>query len=167
MAALVARYRGQVFGLCYRMLGNWEDADDVTQESFVRVFRSLRHWDPTRDFKPWLLSIAGNRCRSVLATRKRRPPPKDMGDDVPDRTPDVHAVRHLAEEVELALSELRQEYRQAFVLFHAQELSYAEIAEVLGCPVGTVKTWVYRARRELAQILVRRGVVQESRYESG
>jgi RNA polymerase sigma-70 factor (ECF subfamily) len=64
--------------------------------------------------------------------------------------------------VSLALARLRDEYRQAFVLFHEQELTYVEISEVLDCPVGTVKTWVHRARRELADHLRRRGVVEES-----
>ncbi|KKL55005.1 hypothetical protein LCGC14_2259720, partial [marine sediment metagenome] len=71
----------------------------------------------------------------------------------------------LAEEVELALGTLRAEYRQAFLLFHQHELSYAEISATLDCPLGTVKTWVHRARRELIARLAQRGVVQELRHE--
>lgn len=73
MRALVERYQGQVFGLCYRMLGNRQDAEDATQETFIRVLHSLRRWDSSRAFEPWLLAIAGNRCRTALAARKRRP----------------------------------------------------------------------------------------------
>lgn len=161
MSELMDQYRGQVFGLCYRMLGHRQDAEDITQETFVRVFRSLQRWDDQRDFKPWLFAIAGNRCRSLISTRGRRPQAKDLVDDIPDGTPDDQAAKNLAEEVDLALVELREEYRQAFLLFHEQELSYAEIGEVLDCPVGTVKTWVHRARRELIKRLRRRGVVYE------
>ena len=71
MHALVERYQSQVFGLCYRMLSNREDAEDATQETFVRVLKSLDRWDSARDFDPWLLAIAGNRCRTMLSRRSR------------------------------------------------------------------------------------------------
>lgn len=161
MTDLVDRFRGQVFGLCYRMLGHRQDAEDVTQESFVRAMRSLANWDSRREFLPWLLAIAGNRCRTALASRRRLPKPSFEVEELPDAR-SVRGDRHLGEEVSLALARLRDEYRQAFVLFHEQELTYLEISEVLDCPVGTVKTWVHRARRELADHLRRRGIVQES-----
>lgn len=161
VAALVDRFRDQVFGLCFRMLRHRQDAEDVTQESFVRAIRSLARWDSSRDFKPWLLAIAGNRCRSHLAVRMKRPAASGEVEHLPDRSPDVQRGRNLAEEVQLALDHLREEYRQAFLLFHHSQLSYVEIAAALDCPVGTVKTWVHRARRELAERLRQRGVVQE------
>jgi len=166
MQLLVERYQSQVFGLCYRMLSNREDAEDATQETFIRVLKSLEQWDATRDFDPWLLAIAGNRCRTMLAKRSRRPPSTPLVEHLPDTTPNMQAARNLAEEVALALEDVRDEYRQAFLLFHEQELSYAEIAEALDCPVGTVKTWVHRARRELISRLQRRGVVNEVRHGS-
>jgi RNA polymerase sigma-70 factor (ECF subfamily) len=159
---LVNRFNGMVFGLCYRMLAHRQDAEDVTQESFVRVFRNLHRWDPARDFRPWLLAIAGNRCRSLLAIRRRRPQPVDLVDQWPDRGGDVQDARNLAEEVRRALAGLREEYRQAFLLFHEQHLSYAEISAAMDCPLGTVKTWVHRARRELGDMLRSRGAVEES-----
>jgi len=161
MAALVDQFRGQVFGLCYRMLGHRQDAEDMAQESFVRALRSLANFDTRREFTPWLLAIAGNRCRSLLSKRGRRAIATDELDKVADPAPDGQAASNLAEEIELALRELRPEYRQSFVLFHEQHMSYAEIAETLACPVGTVKTWVHRARRELADHMLRRGVVEE------
>jgi RNA polymerase sigma-70 factor (ECF subfamily) len=163
MAALVDRYRSQVFGLCFRMLGHRQDAEDAAQESFVRLLRSLARWDPARGFEPWLLAIAGNRCRTMLAVRRRRPAPHGLVEPV-DATPDGRAAGHLAEELRLALAELREEYRRAFTLFHEQELSYAQIAAVLDCPLGTVKTWVHRARRELIERLRQRGVIEEPRH---
>ncbi len=161
---LVDQFRGPVFGLCLRMLGNRQDAEDTAQESFIRALRSLDRWDPARDFRPWLFAIAGNRCRSVLAVRKRRPPPAPLlEDNLPDNSPDVLSQRSLLEEVRRALAQVREEYRQAFLLYHEQELSYAEISEAFDRPVGTIKTWIHRARGEVAAILIRRGVVEETK----
>ena len=164
MLQLVDRFQGQVFGLCYRMLGQRQDAEDVAQETFLRVLRNLHRWDATRDFEPWLLAIAGNRCRTALATRKRRPAQESLIDQVADGAPDQRAAAHLAEEVQLALVEVREDYRQAFLLFHEHELSYGEIAESMEVPLGTVKTWVHRARRELIERLRARGVLEEQRH---
>jgi RNA polymerase sigma-70 factor (ECF subfamily) len=159
MLSLVERFRGQVFGLCYRMLGQRQDAEDAAQETFVRVLKNLHRWDPTRDFEPWLFAIAGNRCRTALATRKRRPAAEAMVELIADKEPDHRGAQHLAEELQLALARLRDEYRQAFVLFHQQELSYADIAAAMQVPLGTIKTWVHRARRELIEHLRQRGAI--------
>jgi RNA polymerase sigma-70 factor (ECF subfamily) len=165
MLQLVERFRGQVFGLCYRMLRHRQDAEDVTQECFVRALRSLRTWDRQREFLPWLLAIAGNRCRTSLSARMRSPAASSLVENVGDNAMEIAEAQNLAEEVELALGTLRAEYRQAFLLFHQHELSYAEISATLGCPLGTVKTWVHRARRELIARLAKRGVVEELRHE--
>jgi len=167
MLCLVEHYRGQVFGLCYRMLGQRQDAEDAAQETFVRVLKNLHRWDPTRQFEPWLLAIAGNRCRTAISLRKRRPVAEPAVEWVADDAPDERAAAHLAEEVNLALSGVREEYRQAFVLFHDQELSYAEIATAMEVPLGTVKTWVHRARRELIEALRIRGAIPEERQPVG
>lgn len=165
MRQLVDRFRAPVFGLCYRMLGHRQDAEDTAQETFVRMLRSLERWDVQRDFQPWLLAIAANRCRTHLAARQRRPKFHPLNQPPMDRHHDLQAARNLAEEVELAQAQLREDHRQAFLLFHEQELSYGQISTVLGCPLGTVKTWVHRARREIIQRLINRGVVSESRHE--
>jgi RNA polymerase sigma-70 factor (ECF subfamily) len=84
---------------------------------------------------------------------------------MPDKPLGLEDERSLAEEVELAMGALRAEYRRAFLLFHEQQLSYQQIAEVLACPLGTVKTWVHRARREIVEQLTERGVVERSAAE--
>jgi RNA polymerase sigma factor (sigma-70 family) len=163
MLALVEQFRGQVFGLCYRMLNQRQDAEDAAQETFVRVLKNLHRWDQARDFEPWLLAIAGNRCRTALAARRRRPVAEPTVELVADDAPDQRPGQQLAEELGLALAGLREDYRQAFLLFHEHELSYAEIAEAMDIPLGTVKTWVHRARRELIDALRFRGAIPEER----
>ncbi len=157
-------YQGRVFGLCFRMLGQRQDAEDMAQETFVRAIKSLHQWDDQRSFEPWLLAIAGNRCRTLLAKRQRRPAHLPLEDDLGGTIDPRHAEQQLQEEITLALENLRDEYRQAFLLFHEQELSYLEIAAALDCPLGTVKTWVHRARRELVDQLRRRHVLEENRH---
>lgn len=158
---LIQRFRGRVYGLCYRMLGQREDAEDATQETFLRVANNLHRWDPNRAFEPWLLTIAGNRCRTRLAKRMRRPSTITLEHPVEDDSIADQKGRLLAEEVELALRSMRREYRQAFDLFHKRELEYQEIAKQLDVPLGTVKTWVHRARREIVEKLAQRGVVAQ------
>lgn len=164
LRAFVERFQGAVFGLCYRMLGHREDAEDVAQEVFLRAFRGLKRWDATRSLKPWLLTIAANRCRTMLSQRARKPRPSEFAGEVaaPSST---SPPGDLAEELQLALDNVREEYRLCFVLYHVHELSLAEIGEMLGCPEGTVKTWLFRVRRELADSLRRRGVAPQVNHE--
>jgi RNA polymerase sigma-70 factor (ECF subfamily) len=155
---LVDRFQAEVFGLCVRLLNHRHDAEDVTQEVFLRVFRSLKGWDPTRALKPWIVGIAVNRCRTWLAQRGKRPELVDyLQDTVPGPSPDDST--ELLHEIQAALAELRLEYRTVFVLFHEQGQPYEEIALSLDRPVGTIKTWLHRARLEVLDRLKRRGMV--------
>lgn len=160
MVELVDLYRDRVFRFCYRMLGQHQDAEDAAQETFVRVFRSLPGWDCDRGFEPWLLAIAGNRCRTLLAARKRVPTAGLVAEEqLIDRRPDGALLRSLREEVQLALLRLRPEHREAFVMFHENGLSYDQIAAAIRRPLGTVKTWIYKARQQLMAQLRQRDVV--------
>jgi RNA polymerase sigma-70 factor (ECF subfamily) len=160
----VSRYQGPIFGLCYRMLAHRQDAEDMAQETLVRALRALGQWDRDREIMPWLLSIAGNRCRSLLATRKRRPVNGPLVEYAAAEADRDDAAKNLYEELELALKRVRPEYRQAFMLFHEQELSYAAIGEILACPLGTVKTWIHRARKEVIEDLRQRNVLNEANH---
>jgi RNA polymerase sigma-70 factor (ECF subfamily) len=158
---LVQKYHWRVFNLCYRMLRQHQDAEDALQETFLRALRSLRNWNPAREFEPWLLTIAANRCRTMLAVRARRPAMQPLADDPSDAEQQpASGPLGLQEELSLALAGLREDYRQAFLLFHHHRLSYEEIGSRLGRPVPTVRTWVHRARLELMGRLVRRGFVE-------
>ncbi len=148
-----------------RMLRQREDAEDCTQETMIRVMRNLHRWDPGRKIEPWLFTIAGNRCRTRLSRRCSRPQPVSLESPVEDKSRLYQDAALLAEEVDLALAELRSEYRNAFTLFHRHEMSYDEIAGMMDVPLGTIKTWVHRARRELVARLTQRGVIEESKRE--
>lgn len=156
--ALVERFEDVVFALCLRMLGHRQDAEDVLQETFLRALRGLAGFDGRRPLRPWLLGIAANRCRTALARRARRPIALESADDPPDARPGLSDPDDLAGELERALDRLRPEYRMVFVLYHEQGLPYDDIARSLGRPVGTIKTWLHRARHEMADHLLRRGV---------
>jgi RNA polymerase sigma-70 factor, ECF subfamily len=152
---LIERFEHCVFGLCFRMLRHRHDAEDVAQISLLRAVRHLGGWDGSRPLQPWILTIAANRCRTHLERRRRLPRPAEQAFDV-EATP-VPKVEGLADVVDELLGTLREEYRTCFVLHHQSELGLAEIGEILGCPEGTVKTWLFRARKELAEKLRERG----------
>ena len=139
-----------------RIVRDPHDAEDIAQESFLRAFRSLHRWDSERPFRPWLLTIAVNRCRTFLGTRKRKPAnieslAESIG--VEHRLPD-----DTVDELQKGLERLRPDYRTCFVLFHLEHQSVQEVAETIGRPEGTIKTWLYRARRELGEYLQQRGL---------
>ena len=160
VTALVGRFQSDVFGLCVRLLNHSQDAEDVSQEVFLRVFRSLHRWDPARPLRPWIMGITVNRCRTWIGQRQRRPELVDyLHDTVPSRPEDDSA--ELAAEIQSALGELRVEYRTVFALYHEQGMPYEEIAAALNRPVGTIKTWLHRARLEVLERLRRRGMVPE------
>jgi RNA polymerase sigma factor (sigma-70 family) len=157
---LIEQYQGVIFGLCYRMMSHRQDAEDIVQETFLRALRAIVGFDAARPLRPWLLEIAANRCRTALSRRARRPPlaPSASIEDRADPRPEPIDLDDLAGELDRGLRELRPEYRLVFVLFHEQNLSYEEIAEAVSRPIGTVKTWLHRARAQLAGALSRRGV---------
>ncbi len=156
--ALVDRFQTEIFSLCVRLLSHRQDAEDVTQEVFLRIFRSLKRWDSARPLKPWIIGIAVNRCRTWMSQRARRPELVDyLQDTLP--APAVDDAPELLNEIHAALRELRPEYREVFALFHEQGQPYDLIAEAVGRPVGTIKTWLHRARMEVLERLRRRGMI--------
>ena len=162
--ALVERFQSNVLGLCIRLLRHRQDAEDVTQEVFLRVFRSLKRWDASRPLKPWIMTIAVNRCRTWLTQRTRRPDLVEYLQETAASAPADDSAE-LAREIQAALAELRDDYRLVFTLYHEQGLPYEDIAEAVDKPVGTVKTWLHRARLEVLERLRRRGMVSEVEHE--
>jgi RNA polymerase sigma-70 factor (ECF subfamily) len=162
--ALVERFQSDVLGVCIRLLRHRQDAEDVTQEVFLRVFRSLRRWDAARPLKPWIITIAVNRCRTWLTQRTRRPEVVDYLHETAASAP-VDDAAELRREIQTAVDALRDDYRLVFTLFHEQGLPYEDIAGVVDKPVGTVKTWLHRARLEVLERLRQRGMVSEVEHE--
>jgi RNA polymerase sigma factor (sigma-70 family) len=161
---LVERFQPEVFGLCVRLLHHRQDAEDVTQEVFLRIFRSLRRWDSSRPLRPWIMGITVNRCRTWLSQRSRRPELVDyLHDTAAGPPPDDSA--ELTSEIQSALADLRLEYRSVFILYHERGLPYENIAQALKKPVGTVKTWLHRARVEVLARLQKRGMISEVNHE--
>ena len=158
---LIARYRRQVYNLALRMLRRAEDAEDLTQETFVRMFRALERYDTTRPFGAWIITIASRLCIDHLRRRRLNPMSmfqKDAASEEeyvieaedPGPGPDVVTV-HREEErraVDL-IDSLPEHYRIVVMLRHQQDLSYEEIAEALELPLGTVKARIHRAREIL------------------
>lgn len=162
-AKLVNRHHELVFRVCLRILGHRQDAEDATQETFSRVARYLHRWDPARPLEPWLVTIAGNRSRSLLAKKKSQRPFTLVADPPCEQVREDRDADTLREELDLALTHLPECQRMAFELFHHRSLSYAEIASELQCPEGTAKTWVHRARGGIIRLLQQREVVATGR----
>ena len=159
---LVRRCQGRVYGLAYHYLGSVEDARDVAQEAFVRVYRQLASFEGDR-FMAWLLRITRNLCIDQLRRRKTRPPAEDLRADADDDTapPDAapspeqawlsDARRRVVHE---ALRRLNAANREVILLKDIQGLRLDEIAGMLGLPIGTVKSRAHRARLELARQVI-------------
>lgn len=152
----VQTYQQQVYALCYRMLGHREDAEDTAQESLMRAVRYLGSWDRTQPLTPWVMKIAANRCRTALSKRSRLPALADL--EYSAGVTDESEGAALGEELQLALGVLQEQQRACFVLFYQQELSVAEISEIMKTPSGTIKTWLHRSRKLLAEQLRNRGL---------
>lgn len=160
---LVNLYKQRIFAYSYRMVGNTQDAEDVAQETFLRVYRHLASYDPQRRFSTWVYAIANNLCIDQL--RRRHPtisldqPLNDEGDlffepAATDGNPEYEVEQmELHQMVELAIASLPESYRSVIVLRHLQNLSYEEISRVLDLPLNTVKTRIFRAREALCKRL--------------
>lgn len=170
VADLFLSHREMVYRTCLRWLGHHHDAEDMTQETFRRAALAIRSFDPQRPIEPWLVAIAGNRCRTFLSRRGREK--TDQSIDQWDAEPlSIHSNRGPREQqaflvrewIDRALDELPADQRRAFELIHQEELSYPEAAEAMGRSIGTIKTWVHRARKSMRQTWyrddVRRSVV--------
>jgi len=160
---LVKRFERPVYTLVLRMVQDPGTAEDLAQEVFVKAFRRLSTYDPQWKFSSWLFKIAHNTTidhlrRAAPETVSLEPAAAEdrggLAAVLPDEAVESPAAaaerRDLARSLERAISCLRPEYRQAVLMFYAHGASYQEICEVTGLPLGTVKTNLHRARKELA-----------------
>jgi RNA polymerase sigma-70 factor (ECF subfamily) len=164
---LLERYGRRIYQLAYRMAGNEADANDLTQEAFIRVYRAFRRIDPQADLDRWLYRIVTNLYIDML---RRRPKVRlesldapivtargdEMAREVPDERADPAAAvldAQLDADIQRALGALSVALRMVIVLSDIEGQSYEEISQTLGIPVGTVKSRLHRARRMLQQRL--------------
>ena len=162
---LVLRWERPIYALAYRTIGREEDARDVCQETFLRAFRALPGFRGQAKFSSWLYRIALNLCRDWIRRERRAPtvqPPEDVdvmelaaASEPSESIEDLVARKDLSRAVERAMALLPDEQRTAIVLKEYHGLTFQEIAELLGCPLSTVKTRLYQGltvlRRELAK----------------
>ncbi|NOZ12290.1 MAG: sigma-70 family RNA polymerase sigma factor [Acidobacteria bacterium] len=159
--ALVNRYQKPIINFIFRMVGNYEDAAELAQDVFIKSYVSLAGFNRQYRFSTWLFRIATNRTIDFL--RKRKVAVVSMEGDYEDYTPQYKSdgsspldtlednrVKALLGD---AIQQLPAEYREVIVLYHVNEASYEEIAEITGLPLGTVKNRIFRARKMLKKIL--------------
>lgn len=153
---LVESYQRPVYNLCYRMLGNVEDAEDAAQETFLRAYKSLRGYDPERPFSTWLLSIAAHYC--IDQVRRQRVPVTAIEElpipDLPDHAPDMESRLSSKEDrsrIRTLLEILEPTDRAVVVMYYWYDFSYDEIGQALKLSGSAVKSRLHRARRAMAQ----------------
>jgi len=166
---LLDRYQRPVFSLIYRMVRDREQAEDLSQETFVRVFNHIDRYDPAYKFSSWIFKIATN--LTIDWMRKKEVPTVSIdgsryattSDEIEastitveskDETPEELLIaRELGNEIEQAITRLRPEYKTAILLRHVEDKPYEEIAQIMSLPLGTVKTYIHRGRKELQEML--------------
>lgn len=146
-------YRDNAYGLAYQYTQNKEDALDVVQDAFIKAYQNLSRFDLKRAFRPWLMTIVRNQCLDFLRRRKRR-----RVEDLPLHLPDARALsrterRVLRHEIRDAMSRLSEAQREIVFLKDYQGHSYAEIAEILDIPLGTVMSRLHHARKRMVGYL--------------
>ena len=162
---LVERFQRPVFSIVHRMVRDRELAEDLAQEAFVRTFNNLDRYDPSYKFSSWLFKIAYNLTVDHLRRKEvktisihgapdaltaERQEATSVTLESDEEAPDARLeALELADELERAIATLREDYRTAILLRHVEGRPYEEIAEIMDIPLGTVKTYIFRARRQL------------------
>ncbi|MDT8341730.1 MAG: sigma-70 family RNA polymerase sigma factor [Longimicrobiales bacterium] len=164
---LVRRYDARLVNFVYRTVGDRERAQDLVQETFVRVYRHLHRFDQSKKFSTWIYTIASNLAKNELRNRSRNPlvlfqtlkqnwdadhRPLEW-EDTQYKPDDLFRKRFLRGQVEEAVAQLPEHHRVVFVLREIEGKTYEEIAEITGCNLGTVKSRLNRARNNFAQII--------------
>ena len=163
--ALMETYQKQVFNIAYGMLSDYEDASDAAQEIFIKVYKSISSFKGQSSFTTWLYVICRNVCNDILRKRQKRGfelsiynsddeqnPVGELKSDEPTPLERVEMNERQAA-VQSAINELKPEYKEVLVYADMNELSYEEIAKILKCPVGTVRSRLNRARSALRKKL--------------
>ncbi len=157
----VNRYMKDAYFIALGLVGNREDAMDLSQEAFIRAYRNIKHLKPERRFFPWFYQILKNLCISHLRKRRYRQTSSLDAENSPEPaattdyfSPEVVAGRNeLKDKVWQAIGKLDDKHREVIILRHFQNMSYEQIAEALYCNKGTVTSRLYYARKKLEELL--------------
>lgn len=171
---LIDAYQRPVFNLAYRMLGNADEAEQASQEAFIRAWTRLDSYNPNHKFSTWMLSITSNYCIDLIRKRKKRLlsidgplPPHPALTSEQAKGPEAQALQGEQKEVVQALLEtLPEDYREAVILRYWYDMSYDEIAETMKTTVSAIKSRLFRARRQLAETGIEMGVVSSPEAEA-
>ena len=159
LEVLVKRYELKIINFVYRMVGDFDQAEDIAQEVFIRVYRHRERYRPIAKFSTWLYTIATNLAKSELRRRSifnpisltllkgERPSASKKGPE------SALLEKELGEKIQEGIGRLKANYRVPLVLRDVEGLSYEEISEIVGCPLGTVKSRINRARLKLREML--------------
>lgn len=162
---LVGRYKDQLINYVFRYLGDYDEADDVVQETFIRVYRKKEQYKPIAKFSTWIYTIATNLSKTRLQRNKRhsifslnrsRRGEDEKSIDIPDSRENVEAFADnilKQEMIQDALMKMSSKYRDVVILFEIQELTYDEICAITGLNIGTVKSRLNRGRAQLRELL--------------
>ena len=166
---LIRRYERPVFSLIYRLVRDRERAEDLSQDTFIKVLNAIDRYDPAFKFSSWIFKIAHNTALDEL--RRKQPdtlsihgsPHASTTEEMEatiltpastDETPeDFTSSKEIGDHIEQAIASLRAEYRTAILLCHVEGRPYEEVAQIMDVPLGTVKTYIHRARNELRKQL--------------
>lgn len=158
-AELVRRYEKQIFSMAYRLAGDYDEAADLAQEAFLRIYRMLDRYDPQKKFFSWMYRVAQNSCLNALSKRPANVIPVERAEeymaDTPAGEPEQNYLnRELREHIDEAIAQLPDNYRDVVYLRYIEDLSYQQIAESLNLPVSTVETRLFRGKKQLQKNLL-------------
>ena len=149
---ILSFYEKAVFNYCLRITKNRGEAEDVTQETFIKIYTHRKLIDPEKNIKTWIFTIATNTAYDFLRKKKRKNE-TSLEDETIYDLKTYYPKESVQSDVEKALEKINPEYKKALVLFYQQGFKYEEIAEILAIPVNTVKTHISRGKEELKELL--------------
>ena len=162
-AELVHRYERQIFSMAYRLAGDYDEAADLAQEAFLRIYRMLDRYDSQKKFFSWMYRVAQNSCLNALSKRPSNVIPVERAeeymapvDGASGAEPEQNYLnRELRQNIDQAIAELPEKYRDVIYLRYIEDLSYQQIAEATGLPVSTIETRLFRGKKQLQKNLLR------------
>ena len=159
---LVNRYRNRLMNFVFRFVGSFQEAEDIVQDTFVKLYQKKDYYRPISEFSTWIFTIASNLAKTELRKRKRRKvsylsqigiEEKDFDIPVEDTTDEETVGEYTESQIQDAIQSLQLHFRTALILRDIEELSYEEISKILDVPLGTIKSRINRARLQLQEKL--------------